>query len=273
MFPIVEAGSPALETASLPAFLVARDGLYLRKRSLLGLSQTKVEHVAHLPKATESIDYALPKVPQDLMARVVGFFRAVYRLHHSEALCLLLWQDGAFDLAVPAQKVTGVSVRFDHADADIPAGARVVGTIHSHAGFLAFASSVDEDDEADLDGLHIVIGDLDRGKPSYAAAIVVDGVRFEGRTGSLLERPRRAVEPPAEWLAKVRVAPPARIKGKLAIKAGSTLSLLPPTGSTRPGTTDELDGLLDRAVALAGSLGLRLSIGITGVIAKGGRHG
>ena len=39
MFPIVEAG-PTLETASLPAFVVARDGLYLRKRSVLGLSQT-----------------------------------------------------------------------------------------------------------------------------------------------------------------------------------------------------------------------------------------
>ena len=155
------------------------------------MSQTKVEHVAHLPKATESIDYALPKVPADLMARVVGFFRAVYRLHHSEALCLLLWHDGAFDLAVPRQSVTGVSVRFDHADADIPAGARVVGTIHSHAGFAAFASSVDEDDEADLDGLHIVIGDFDRPKPSYAAAIVVDGVRFEGEA----------------WLAP-RAAPP-----------------------------------------------------------------
>jgi hypothetical protein len=28
---------------SLPAFLVARDGVYLRKRILLGLSQTKLE--------------------------------------------------------------------------------------------------------------------------------------------------------------------------------------------------------------------------------------
>jgi len=48
MFPIMRAG-PAIESASLPAFVVARDGLYLRKRSLLGLSQTKVRRVAHLP--------------------------------------------------------------------------------------------------------------------------------------------------------------------------------------------------------------------------------
>jgi hypothetical protein len=35
MFPILEAG-PSLERAKLPAFVVARDGVYLRKHSLLG---------------------------------------------------------------------------------------------------------------------------------------------------------------------------------------------------------------------------------------------
>ncbi len=34
---------------ALPAFVVAHDGLYLRKQSLLGLSQTKVDGVEHLP--------------------------------------------------------------------------------------------------------------------------------------------------------------------------------------------------------------------------------
>jgi len=60
MFPILEAG-PSLEGATLPAFVVARDGLYLRKRSLLGLSQTKVGRIAHLPEGKEFLDYALAK--------------------------------------------------------------------------------------------------------------------------------------------------------------------------------------------------------------------
>src|SRR6266545_4831025 len=105
MFPILEAG-PSLDRATLPAFVVARDGLYLRKRSLLGLSQTKVGRIAHLPEGKEFLDYALPKVPADLMARAVGFFRAVYRQHKTEAAALLLWRDGSFDLAVPDQKVS-----------------------------------------------------------------------------------------------------------------------------------------------------------------------
>src|SRR3990172_13290744 len=114
MFPILEAG-PSLDHASLPAFVVARDGLYLGKRSLLGLSQTKVGRIAHLPEGREFLDYALPKVPQDLMARAVGFFRAVYRLHRTEAAVLLLWRDGAFDPALPAPEGSGGSGEFDPA--------------------------------------------------------------------------------------------------------------------------------------------------------------
>ena len=66
MFPIVEAGSPALEGTALPAFVVAKDGLYLRKQSLLGLSQTKVERVAHLQACKPFLDYRLPDKPREV---------------------------------------------------------------------------------------------------------------------------------------------------------------------------------------------------------------
>ena len=46
MFTILEAGAN-VDGRPLPAFVVARDGLYLRKRSLLGVSQTKVERVGN----------------------------------------------------------------------------------------------------------------------------------------------------------------------------------------------------------------------------------
>ena len=97
MFPVLVAGTWADGTA-LPAFVVARDGVYLRKQTLLGESQTKVERVAHLPAAEEYVEYALPKVPADLMARVVGFFRAVYRERRTEALVSPgLARRGSFD--------------------------------------------------------------------------------------------------------------------------------------------------------------------------------
>lgn len=258
MFPIVEAG-PSLETAPLPAFVVARDGLYLRKRSLLGLSQTKVGRVAHLPDGCEFLDYALPKVPADLMARVVGFFRSVYRLHKTEAAVLLLWRDGSFDLAVPDQKVSSVSVKFELSDGELPVGSRLVGTIHSHGCFGAYASSTDEDDEAELDGLHVVVGDFDRRRLGYSAAIVVDGIRFHLKTGQLIERPRRLVEPPADWLQRVKLAPPPRRPSKTPSMSEYLARGFKPSDEISKPSRRELEDALDRAGKMATALGFRLS--------------
>lgn len=276
MFPIVGVDA-GLETTPLPAFVVARDGLYLRKRSLLGLSQTRVSQVAHLPAGREFVDYALPKVPAELMARAVGFFRAVYRRHRTEAAVLLLWRAGSFDLAVPEQEVSAVSVSFDVAAADLPAGARLVGTIHSHAAASASASPTDEADEAELDGLHVVVGNFDRPRLGYAAAIVVDGVRFSRPPGRLIERPRRLVEPPADWLGKVRPAPPPRRpteKPSLSEHLGRGFTALDEvSGPSRR----ELEDALDRAGTMATALGLTLHYWLVPVLGplepEGGTHG
>ncbi|MDA8204427.1 MAG: hypothetical protein M0Z49_17055, partial [Chloroflexi bacterium] len=178
------------------------------------------------------------------------------------------WRSGSFDLVVPGQKVTLASVRFDLADGDLPAGSRLVGTIHSHGAMGAFASSVDEGDEAELDGLHIVVGDLDR-RASYAAAIVIDSVRFPRKVSQLIERPRRLVEPPAVWLAAVRRAPVTRPKPSMA-SAKSVVHL--PAVGRRP-TKVELDVLLERADRTAAALGYDLSwrlVPVSGAGAKGG---
>lgn len=264
MFPILAAGSPA-DGAILPAFFVARDGVYLRKQTLLGESQTKVERVAHLPAAEEYVEYALPKVPADLMARVVGFFRAVYRLRRTEALVLLLWEDGQFAVHVPRQRVSGSSVKFTLAEDELPAQARLVGTIHSHGAFGAFASSIDEADEAELDGLHLVVGDLDRRRPSYSAAIAVDGHRFEASLRLVLERPRRLVEPPTEWLERVKLLPPPRPKKSNGSTPGLTGSF-PALGSSRiRPSRSEFDSLVEKAGRMADELGYRLSYWLTPV--------
>ena len=266
MFPIL-AADQAADGTSLPAFLVARDGVYLRKRTLLGESQTKVDRLAHLPTAQEYVEYTLPKIPADLMGRVVGFFRAVYRAQRTEALVLLTWEAGRFALHVPRQRVSGSSVKFTLADDELPAGSRLVGTIHSHGAFGAFASSIDEADEAELDGLHLVIGDLDRRAPSYSAAIAIDGQRFTVGLRLVLERPRRFVEPPADWLGRVKLLPPPRPRKR---KAGSTAGLtgsLPALGSgprTRA-SRSEFDALIEKASRMADDLGYRLAYWLTPV--------
>jgi hypothetical protein len=258
MFPIIEAG-PGLEGAALPAFVVARDGLYLRKRSLLGVSQTRVEHVAHLPAGSEFVEYALPPVPADVMARVVGFFRAVYRAHRTEAAVLLVWRDGVFDLVVPPQKVTAVSVAFEVRDGDIPPGWRVVGSMHSHGAYGAYASTTDEDDEAELDGLHVVVGQLDKGRPGYAAAIVVDGVRFTLKADRLFARTRRTVDPPEAWMSMVTVAPAPRRPKSASSKVEWLNRGFRPLGDPARPTKGDLDAAIAKAGRIAASLGLHFS--------------
>jgi hypothetical protein len=260
MFPILPAGSPALSTTSLPAFVVAHDGLYLRKQSLLGLSQTKVDGIEHLPAEKEFVEYALPKVPADLMARIVGFFRSIYRRQATEALVLLLWAGEGFDCFVPAQKVSPVSVSHTLDETELPAGSRVVGSIHSHGAFGAWASSIDADDEAQFDGLHVVVGNFDRARPSYSVALAVDGQRFDIPTNVVLERPRRLVEPPEDWLGQVKLLPPpraSRSKGKGTGSNGASASVpgTLPTGASRV----DLDVALVRALGLADKLGLHFS--------------
>ena len=258
MFPILVAGAVA-DGATFPAFLVARDGVYLRKQTLLGESQTKVERIAHLPSEDEYVEYALPKVPADLMGRVVGFFRAVYRLQRTEALVLLLWEDAAFTVHVPAQRVSGSSVKFTLSEDQLPAGSRLVGTIHSHGAFGAFASSIDEADEADLDGLHLVVGDLGRRRPSYSAAIAIDGHRFEAGLKLVLERPRRLVEPPDDWLGRVKLLPPPRPKRSKGLNGKPSVSLAAlGSNRTRP-SRSEFDSLVEKASRIADGLGYRLS--------------
>jgi hypothetical protein len=256
-FPIVAVNDSAAAELALPAFLVARDGLYLRKRSLLGLSQTRVDEVAHLPAAREYLEYALPKVPAALMAQVVGFFRAIWSRQKSEAIALLTWDGESFGLVIPEQRAGVASVKHRLAPADVPAGARLVGSIHSHGALSAGASLTDEVDEADFDGVHVVIGDVDDRRPSYSAAIAVDGRRFGCRTALVLERPRRFTEPPAEWLATVKplAVEPKKAKGNSHANSNGKApsSWTGPTWTWRDRMT--LDRLLIEATELATELG------------------
>jgi hypothetical protein len=200
LFPIVAVDESAAGEVQLPAFVVARDGLYLRKRSLLGLSQVQVEGVAHLPPAREYLEYALPKVPAALIGQAVGFFRAIWARQRSEALALLTWDGSAFGLIVPEQRAGTASVKHRLEATEVPPGTQLVGSIHSHGALSAGASLTDEADEADFDGIHVVVGDVDERRPSYSAAIVIDGRRFGCRTSLVFGRPRRFTEPPAVWL-------------------------------------------------------------------------
>ncbi len=273
LFPIVAADESAVEEVALPAFVVARDGLYLRKRSLLGLSQVQVDEVAHLPAAREYLEYALPKVPASLMAEVVGFFRAIWSRQKSEALALLTWDGSAFGLIVPEQRAGAASVKHRLETSDVPSGAHLVGSIHSHGALSAGASLTDEADEADFDGIHVVVGDVDERRPTYSAAIVVDGRRFGCRTSLVFERPRRFTAPAPAWLKRVKpiVTAPKKAKANGHAKSTGKAPSMQSTWTWRDRHT--LDGLLTEAAGLAAELGESLVYQLTPIATSGSKGG
>jgi hypothetical protein len=82
----------------------------------------------------------------------------------------------------------------------------LVGDIHSHADMDAYASHQDRTDELHRDGVHVVVGRVDRDPPQFHLAFAVDGQRFRLGFDSFLSgyRRRRRVVPQA-WLDNVDV--------------------------------------------------------------------
>jgi hypothetical protein len=148
---------------------------------------------------------------------IVGFFDWVYRLHGSESAVLLFWDldRQRFVLYVPEQEATvwessaGIRSPLDVRYAlPVPPPDRhlLVGDVHSHGNVGAFASSTDCQDERYRDGVHAVIGCLEREPPEFHIEFAVDRARFRVGFDQVFAgyRKRRRLIP-RRWLERVTV--------------------------------------------------------------------
>lgn len=204
MFPVVPAGGR--KPRSLPAFIVAGNGIFLRKESALGITQTRVDSVAHLPHLAPSLEYRLPPIPKKLSAQIAGFLLKVDQKYHCEgALLLCLDKRMRWKIVVPRQDPSGADVKYFVDEDTVPDGWLLAGTVHSHPfSTTPTASWTDENDERKIDGVHLVAGSLKK-NPQYGAAVVVNGTRFKYANWQDLIVP---AEPdvntvPDEWFDKI----------------------------------------------------------------------
>jgi len=142
-----------------------------------------------LAEQEEFVDLRYPRLPRRLLERAVGFFDAVARRHDAEAALLLVWdkRKELYRLIVPRQRCTVYeswqgstypqSVHYDM-PARVPRNWVVVGDIHSHVDYPAYASITDQHDEQYRTGLHIVVGRIYDEPPEFHVEATVDGVRF-----------------------------------------------------------------------------------------------
>ncbi|MBW3596269.1 MAG: hypothetical protein KY475_03225, partial [Planctomycetes bacterium] len=154
---------------------------------------------------------------QTMLEYVVGFFRQVYDKHGSESIVLMLWdlEKQRYRIHVPQQTATvwesasgsrsAMDVVYD-VPTDLPPKHIIAMSIHCHGDHAAYSSWTDESDEKYRDGIHAVVGRIDRRKPDFHQALAVDRERFDLDFDDVFEgfdRPRRDI--PSRWMEQLAV--------------------------------------------------------------------
>lgn len=217
--------SPGAELPELGAgqvrYVVAADGAFLERRTPLYSTCVRVPGpLASLGSHDEHCRLTCGRLPRLMTRAMLAFFRAAYHLHGGEAALVLLYDPirRAFRWHCPPQTVEvhqGFGGRLRASDSveyemplNLPEGCVVFGDAHSHGELPAVPSGTDKHDESHKDGLHLIVGRLDRpGGIDYHADFVMDGRRFTLGPSAVLEDPR--CEPlsrvPAAWLRCIRI--------------------------------------------------------------------
>lgn len=158
-----------------------------------------------------------PRLGTAALEYIVGFFDRVYERHGSESIVLLYWnqQRRRYKLWVPEQEATvwesysGIRSALDvtyKTPLPPPPGHLLVADIHCHCDFGAHASFTDEKDEQYRDGVHAIVGHIDREPPEFHLEMAIDGYRFRVDFDQLFRGyRRRRRDVPERWLDRLTV--------------------------------------------------------------------
>jgi len=177
MFPVVlNDGQTEMPDTDI-FYVIAKEGIFLKKKLGIMESLAPVENISTLKSISATATMHISKIPGPQFAKVIEFFREVYKLYHGEAIVLLFYNEETkkHKIFPPHQKVTAGSC--DYNRGVTVEGYTMIGTIHSHGGMSAFHSGTDDKDEESFDGLHITIGNVRDEEVSISASIVANGYR------------------------------------------------------------------------------------------------
>ena len=195
-----------------------RDGMFLcRNHPFFRTDVPTRRPVRALAPHDPCCEFRYPKLKAGQLEFIVGFFDKIYDLYQSEAVVLLYWdlKRNHYKLHVPDQ-VASVRVFWDgdrmpddvryDTPIDMPPHFLMVGDIHSHGNMSAYSSYTDKLDEKYRDGVHGVVGKIDKNPPEFHLEFCVDGARFELEFDDLFEgfdKRRKLI--PQQWINKVKI--------------------------------------------------------------------
>jgi len=162
-------------------YIIAKDGVYLKKKLGLIESLTPVKNISFLDNIQCHAKMNIPKIPGIIYAQLFDFFKEVYHQHRAEGLAIIYYNSKSkkFKVHIPVQAVNGAAVNVENGyQIHIP-NYQPVCSIHSHPGFSAFHSGTDTHDEEDFDGLHITVGEVDSEAHMIVASIASNGYRVQ----------------------------------------------------------------------------------------------
>jgi hypothetical protein len=207
---------PPIDEVAL-RYLVARDGLYLERRTTLFHSSVRVEPPIPLPQHEEFCQLRCPKLPRMMLRQMLGFFDAAYRMHGGEAALVLLFhpERRCYRWCCPRQTIQMYKSMGKYRADDqvefqspltLPEGYLHLGDAHSHHG-AAVPSYIDRADENYQDGLHIIVGNIVSGRHTWHADFCIDGQRFTVPPELLIdELPRPPFLPPGQtWMQQIEL--------------------------------------------------------------------
>ncbi len=175
--------------AAPEGYILGREGPFMRRDHPLFSAVVRLPEISFLPDIKPFLVWRVPRIPWDVFARVLRLFIEVYEIQRTEAVLHLYYHPRGkkFKVVVKEQlRITGGTAAADPNTQLF--GFVFLGSIHSHAGFEAFHSGTDQASEAKLDGLHIVVGNLNsRGNYSISAVITASGNRFPVNPEEVIE--------------------------------------------------------------------------------------
>lgn len=172
------------------AIITESSGKSVEFKEEAGLFTCLLEHEVKSTKA--EFDWQGPKINSQQWQELLAFFAWTYATEKSEAQARMFvhpvhgWRIWAF----PQEGGTGMTTKeVDNEDTKAQRAAFGDGfvqfcTVHHHCSSPAFQSSVDLNDEKNVDGLHITIGRLDAAQFDIHCRLYVKSHRFEPNLSS-----------------------------------------------------------------------------------------
>jgi hypothetical protein len=197
-------------------YVVADNGTFLERRTEMFATCTRINRLDLDLRAQDQFCVLhCGRLPRTMHRAMLSFFEAAHGAHGGEAALVLLYhpQRRSFRWHCPVQTIEMVrslngwvaldTIQFDN-PLELPDGFLHFGDAHLHPG-SPHPSALDIAD--DQDGLHVIVGNIDKTPPDYNIDFVVDGVRFAVRPEHVFEDPCSLPfgQPPDHWMSQIRV--------------------------------------------------------------------